>query len=438
VSAAHAVRPVRLRVSQSALELLSVTTRPQRAAAEPRLAACALGFGSIVFVGLNDGGYYSEAWRWATIAFLAVAALSIVQRRRSPFSPFEWLSLGALAGLVLWMLLSASWGIAGTEAIHEAERSAVYVAALAAMLLTVRGGSTKALLAGTLAGIVAMAAYALGERAVDPPTLDPYQGALLTGPVGYANALGILASVGVLLAVGTACEEAHRGRQAVLAVASGICLVTLGLTSSRGAWLALLVGLAVLVFLRSRILRNRRTAAAVVALVGVAMVLVAPRISLGDRPTYWRVAVEDGAAHPLRGSGAGSFDDYWREHRPLPAFVRDAHSLYLETTAELGLVGLALLLCALGTPLVAAVTAPDRTRFATATAAYVAFLVHAGLDWDWEMPVTVLAGLACCAAVLAGVRGGALERSLSVRVDDRCAMTLSKATRARARVKEVR
>jgi O-antigen ligase len=409
VSATHAVRPVRLRVSQSALELLAVTTRPQRAAAEPSSAACALGFGSIALVGVNDGGYYSETWRWATIAFLAVAALSIVLRRRSPLSPFEWLALGALAGLVLWMLLSASWGIAGTEASREAERSAVYVAALAAMLLTVRGGSTKALLAGTLAGIVAIAASALGERLVDPPALDPYQGALLTGPVGYANALGILASIGVLLAVGIAYEEAHRGRQAVLAGASGICVATLGLTSSRGAWLALLVGLAVLVFLRSRILRNRRTAAAVVALAGVAIVLVAPRISFGDRPAYWRVAVDDSAAHPLFGSGAGSFDDYWREHRRIPASVRDAHSLYLETAAELGVVGLALLLCALGTPLVAAVTAPDRTRVATAAAAYVVFLVHAGLDWDWEMPVTVLAGLACGAAVLASVREARLS-----------------------------
>ncbi len=94
-----------------------------------------------------------------------------------------------------------------------------------------------------------------------------------------------------------------------------------------------------------------------------------------------------------------------------PAFVRDAHSLYLETAAELGVVGLALLLCALGAPLVAAVAARDRTRVATAAAAYVVFLVHAGLDWDWEMPVTVLAGLACGAAVLAGVR----ETRLSVR-----------------------
>ena len=34
-----------------------------------------------------------------------------------------------------------------------------------------------------------------------------------------------------------------------------------------------------------------------------------------------------------------------------------------------------------------------------ATGATVAFLVHAGLDWDWELPAVVVAGLACAAGV---------------------------------------
>ena len=36
-----------------------------------------------------------------------------------------------------------------------------------------------------------------------------------------------------------------------------------------------------------------------------------------------------------------------------------------------------------------------------AAGAYVVFLVHAGLDWDWEMPAVVLAGLCCGAVALA-------------------------------------
>jgi hypothetical protein len=34
-----------------------------------------------------------------------------------------------------------------------------------------------------------------------------------------------------------------------------------------------------------------------------------------------------------------------------------------------------------------------------AAGATIAFLVHAGLDWDWEMPAVVVAGLACAAVV---------------------------------------
>ena len=34
-----------------------------------------------------------------------------------------------------------------------------------------------------------------------------------------------------------------------------------------------------------------------------------------------------------------------------------------------------------------------------AAGAYAAFLVHAGLDWDWELPAVVVAALCCAAAV---------------------------------------
>src|SRR5207244_1901468 len=39
-----------------------------------------------------------------------------------------------------------------------------------------------------------------------------------------------------------------------------------------------------------------------------------------------------------------------------------------------------------------------------AVAAYVAFIVHAGVDWDWEMPVVVLAALLCGVAIFAAAR----------------------------------
>ena len=58
--------------------------------------------------------------------------------------------------------------------------------------------------------------------------------------------------------------------------------------------------------------------------------------------------------------------------------VRDAHSLYLEILAELGPIGLALLVTALVVPLVALWRVRAWAPAATPAAAYLAWLVHAG------------------------------------------------------------
>jgi len=71
--------------------------------------------------------------------------------------------------------------------------------------------------------------------------------------------------------------------------------------------------------------------------------------------------------------------------------VIDAHSLYLQTLSDLGLVGGLLLFAALGV-IVAALARHARDRhsalYAGLFAAALAWAVHAAVDWDWEMPVT--------------------------------------------------
>jgi hypothetical protein len=104
------------------------------------------------------------------------------------------------------------------------------------------------------------------------------------------------------------------------------------------------------------------------------------------------------------GSGAGTFERYWLLYRPVGSFARDAHNLYLETLAELGPFGLALLLAAFGLPLLVLRGRRD-PLVATAAAGYVAYLVHAAVDWDWELPVITLCGLLCGCSVLVATRG---------------------------------
>ncbi len=122
-----------------------------------------------------------------------------------------------------------------------------------------------------------------------------------------------------------------------------------------------------------------------------------------NRYRYWEVAISTWADHPVRGLGSGGFEVEWRKQRDRVDKSGDAHSLYLETLAELGVIGFAFLLAFLaGTA--AAVVRLHRIAPGPATAlagGMAAWAVHAGLDWDWEMPAVTLPALALGAAAIA-------------------------------------
>jgi tetratricopeptide (TPR) repeat protein len=108
------------------------------------------------------------------------------------------------------------------------------------------------------------------------------------------------------------------------------------------------------------------------------------------RSDYWDVALGMVGREPLLGEGAGSFERVWVRERPALLYVRDAHNGYLEALAELGPVGLALLVVALGTPLLATRRAVAGPTGCAALAAYAALLAHVVLDWDLELPAVTL------------------------------------------------
>jgi O-antigen ligase len=117
-----------------------------------------------------------------------------------------------------------------------------------------------------------------------------------------------------------------------------------------------------------------------------------------NRYAYWKVAVAAFADHPLTGEGSGGFRTAWLRERDFRESVRDAHSLYLETAAELGLVGLlALGLLVAGCALAAVRAGPAA---AGSVAALAAFALHAGIDWDWEMPALTLVALALAGSLM--------------------------------------
>lgn len=129
--------------------------------------------------------------------------------------------------------------------------------------------------------------------------------------------------------------------------------------------------------------------------------------SLHGRLTLWSVAWRSVKDEPLLGTGAGSFARSWLQYRPAHGEVRSAHNVYLETLSELGPLGLALLLVVLAVPLLAATRARQERLIPVAAGVWIAYIVHAAVHWDWEMPVLTLGALVCAGAILVAARRNA-------------------------------
>lgn len=144
----------------------------------------------------------------------------------------------------------------------------------------------------------------------------------------------------------------------------------------------------------------------------------------GSRYAIWDVALHEVRAEPLRGTGAGTFEYTWNPNATLPEFVRDGHSLYLESLSELGVIGLLTVLLfvagaawVLVAGLLAQTDASRRGALAGAAGAAAAFFFGAGVDWLWESTAVAVLALVLVGTAMAatsaplpaprwGVRGG--------------------------------
>ncbi len=336
------------------------------------------------------GGYYESTYSLlAAVTWLVLAAVAALGLGRRPSGAF-W----ALAAFAAWSALSALWGPAG-----PALRTVPLVALYAGALLAAEWVDGEALLHALLWGIVVVAAAGLVGKAVGVSS-----GSRLDWPVTYANGLGLLAVTGVVLAVGL--------RLRFWPGAAAICAVCAFLTYSRSA---LLVGLACVVFL---VLPRRATLVVVVPLIVVALVVAKPlaarfaapapdsrdarrlvQLSGQGRAPLWRAAIREGRDHPVLGGGAGTWNRAYIAQTASLAGPANAHSLPLETFAELGLAGLALLVAffALGLR--------DQPR--VVVAAIAAFALASLVDWTWQLPAATLPALLAMGSGRATPRLGA-------------------------------
>jgi O-antigen ligase len=447
-------------------------------------------------LGAANGGYFETSWGWAAVGLLWLTAVAVILEPPLAPAATQAVFVLGLASLFAWTLASVLWAPAADEPVREAERLLVYLAAALALCFVNGRWEASSVLVGVFVGVVLVSSYSLASVLFR----EQLDASLTTGrleePIGYWNGLGIFAVLGVLIALGFVA----RGRTPVACASAAASLVLLmpviHFTYSRGAWLAMSLGMAVaiavdpdrsrllaalvvvgpapalavyaasragpvadldarmlgfelLLFaagaavlglsfhtLRERIVLRRAlsrlvawglalgavsAAALVAAAHGGPLQLAqdawgefkqpAPTITADPdsrlfdvsslaRYQQWQVAGQMVDDHNWLGGGAGGYESYWTRHRPVEFTVRDAHSLYLETLAELGPVGLGLLLVALGAPVVAGVRARRHLLVPTALGAYAAYLAHAGIDWDWELPAVTLAAILCAGAIL--------------------------------------
>jgi hypothetical protein len=367
---------------------------------------------------------------------------------------------GALAALLSVVALGALRRGLATVAIPEAERGVVYLAVLVATVVVLRRDCLPALLAGALAGIVGVELIGLRTLLLAAPaSANPEEGRLLFEPVGYANAAGVLAAMGIVAAVGLAVSSRGTGMRVLAAAASTPLAAALAATGSRGAVASLLLAAGcVLAFEadRRRLLRvcarivppqlaaaslvaathvtdahaalavvrhDGRVVAVGLALLSVTAGLAAVRFESGprggsarreiraaqvlafggiltlallpatglagmQRAAFARAAWRDFTTHPWLGSGAGTFGRFWLEHRDVAVPALDAHGIFAEAAAELGLPGLLLTVLFAAVPLVGLGRACSSSRSAAYLAGmYVLGVAHGTVDWDWEMPV---------------------------------------------------
>ena len=424
-------------------------------------AVAALGMLLVLPLGLSDGGYYGRSLMALTLALATGAALALL-RPLDLRRPSRALTAAAfaLALLSAWVALSALWAEPGAGVGLETRRCVLYAVALFAVGVVTAGRRRTFLLALTSA-VSTLAAVGIVMRVRSGVPVDPY-GSLLAEPVGYPNAMGVLAATAAVLAIGLGDGRGKRAEGGLRALAPFLILV-LGSTGSRGGALALGVGLVVLVVLTGQQERwpcmgraasaialgaglwavivasgggvvptmiatvavaalgaalptpGRRAACALacgLAIAGASAVAVHPPPTTSSfRSAYWKAALTEVRERPFLGSGAGSFYLTWCEHRAVDTEVRDAHSLYVETLSELGPVGLVLVLVLIVLPLAVAVGRRGDAVGAAAAAGLAVFAVHAGLDWDWEMPAVTLVALGCGGIVLAAGEQTSVRRT---------------------------
>jgi O-antigen ligase len=327
-----------------------------------------LALGLILFVGLifleSIEGFGALSLAKGAGALLALSWIALVgtdragQRQIARDHPFLIALLGMLAA---WTLVSALWADEPVIALEASTRWILNLAMFPIVYVAVREPRhVRALFAVFVAGALLSAVVGLVTgSAADAGRLD--------GSGVNANNLGELLVVAVVLAAGLGASRlvSIPGRGLAF-VASALSVAALLATVSRGAIVGLLFALAMaplLVGPGRRLLAMGLVVLAAGFAIGYVAV-VAPRdqverlttadASGSGRTDIWTVGLRMVRANPAQGVGAGNYANSTIHYLLEPGTLlrsdyivddpKAAHNVYLQTLAELGVVGLVLFL----------------------------------------------------------------------------------------------
>jgi hypothetical protein len=331
-----------------------------------------------------------------------------VYRLAEPIGYWNGLAIFAVIGT----LLACGFAARAHTLWARAASAGAMVVLLATLYFTFGRGAWIALAAGLVVAI-----------AVDPRRLQLIAALLVLAPLPAIAVLVASRESGLTHAGTPLARAAHDGHQVALVIllliAANALLAAIFASAARGievpravrAAFAVTVGVVVVLALAG--VFARYGGPVTLAEKGYTTFKAPPPHSTGNlnnrllsfsgngRADLWRLAWDDANGHPLLGAGAGTYERYFLRHQPSDVSrVRDAHGLYVETLAELGPMGLALLIAVLAIPLATLPHARRHPLVPAAAGAYVAYLVHTGVDWDWELPAVTLAGLLCGTSIL--------------------------------------
>lgn len=218
------------------------------------VGAWLLCFGLVVFLGLEGGGYDPLVHDQVGIAVWWVVLVTVgagVLPRRRLGGP-ALVSLGLLAALALWIVLSLSWTESVERTFADAARGLTYVGVFALVLATRDSRETQRLIGAVAAGIAFVVGIALLSR-LHPAWFDSAQqtGRILESedrlsyPLNYWNALAALTAIGVPLLLQLAAGARGVLARAASAAALPALILTLYFTLSRGGIAAAAIATAI-------------------------------------------------------------------------------------------------------------------------------------------------------------------------------------------------